>query len=152
MDVLVTVKHGNDFVEEVEVEQLCRFVMEAENKPANTEVSISFVSNDEIAKLNEAYRGIVGPTDVLSFECDSIEDEVSAHTAAEQPFELGDIIIAPDIAAAQSSDYGTSVVEELELLLVHGMLHLFGWDHIEDAEAEKMEAREKDILAAWRAR
>ena len=61
-------------------------------------------------------------------------------------------VIAPDVAAAQSDDYGTSIVEEFELLLVHGILHLCGMDHVEDDEAEVMESREKEILAAWRAR
>ena len=152
MEVLVNVEHGNDLVEEVEVEALCAFAMEAEGKPENTEVSVSFVSNDEIAKLNEEYRQKIGPTDVLSFECDNIDDELSTSQTPDQPYELGDIVIAPDVAAAQSDDFGTSVVEEIELLLVHGILHLCGWDHELEEEAKRMEAREQEILSAWRAR
>ena len=152
MDVLVTIDHGNDLVEEVEVEALCTFAMEQEGKPAESEVSVTFVDNEEMARLNTEYRGIEGPTDVLSFECDNIEDELTAARSQEEPYELGDIVIAPEVALAQSEDYGTSVAEEIELLLVHGILHLCGWDHMEDEEAEAMEAREQEILQAWRAR
>lgn len=152
MDVLVTIDHGIDLVEEVDVEGLCAFAMDAEGKPANAEVSVSFVDNNEMARLNQEFRGIEGPTDVLSFECDNLDDEMSAATSEGETYELGDIVIAPDVAAAQSDDYGTTIVEEFELLLVHGILHLCGWDHMEDAEAEAMEAREQEILTAWRAR
>ena len=151
MDVLVTVEHGNDLVEEVNVEGLCTFAMEQMELPAHAELSVTFVSNDEMARLNKEYRGMEGPTDVLSFECDNVDDEVSQAAGEDAPYELGDIVIAPDVAAAQSDDYGTSIVEEFELLLVHGVLHLCGMDHMEDAEAEAMEAREQEILQAWRA-
>lgn len=151
MDVLVTVEHGADLVEEVQVEALCAFAIEQLGKPAETEVSVTFINNEEMARLNAEYRGLEGPTDVLSFECDNLEDEISAVRSADEPYQLGDIVIAPDVAAAQSDDFGTSVVEEIELLLVHGILHLCGWDHVEDTQAEAMEAREREILAAWRA-
>lgn len=152
MNVLVSVEHGAALVKDVDVEALCIFAMQAEGKPENAEVSVTFIDNDEMAHLNKDYRGLEGPTDVLSFECDNIADEVSAAQSAEAPYELGDIVIAPDVAAAQSGEYGTSIVEEIELLLVHGMLHLCGWDHMKDAEAEAMEAREQEILMKWRAR
>lgn len=151
MNVLVSVEHGANHLEGVDVEALCTFAMQAEGKPENAEVSVTFIDNDEMARLNKEYRGLEGPTDVLSFECDNIADEVSAPQSAEAPYELGDIVIAPDVAAAQSSEYGTSVAEEIELLLVHGILHLCGWDHLKDAEAQAMEAREREILKKWRA-
>ena len=151
MDVLVSVEHGSDLVEEVNVEGVCTFAMKHMGVPAHAEVSVTFVSNDELARLNKEYRGMEGPTDVLSFECDNIDDEVSQAAGEDALYELGDIVIAPDVAAAQSDDYGTSIVEEFELLLVHGILHLCGMDHVEDAEAEVMEAREQEILQAWRA-
>ena len=74
-------------------------------------------------------------------------------TAADGPncplYELGDIIIAPDVAAAQADEYGNSFEQEISLLLVHGLLHLCGYDHITDDEAEVMEGREKELLTAW---
>ena len=116
----------------------------------NTEVSISFVDNEKIAELNERFRGIEGPTDVLSFECDNISDDMTAADGPNCPlYELGDIIIAPDVAAAQADEYGNSFEQEISLLLVHGLLHLCGYDHITDDEAEVMEGREKELLTAW---
>ena len=152
MDVLVSTDYGIDLVEEVEVEALCTLAMEMESKPANSEVSVTFVNNDEMAQLNKQYRGLDGPTDVLSFECDNISDEMSDVSHDTFPYQLGDIIIAPDVAAAQSDDFGTSVTAEIELLLVHGILHLCGWDHQNDDDAQAMEAREREILSAWRNR
>ena len=71
-------------------------------------------------------------------------------TLAEDPvFELGDVIIAPDVASRQMREFGTTFEEEISLLLVHGLLHLCGYDHIEDDEAEVMEKREAEILEAW---
>ena len=90
------------------------------------------------------------PTDVLSFECDGVDDDLSAMTLAEDPvYELGDVVIAPDVASRQTREFGTTFEEEISLLLVHGLLHLCGYDHIEDDEAEVMEKREAEILEAW---
>ena len=121
-----------------------------EDKPFNTEVSISFVTDEAIAELNERYRHKEGPTDVLSFESDGVADDPSAMTLAEDPvYELGDVVIAPDVASRQTREFGTTFEEEISLLLVHGLLHLCGYDHIEDDEAEVMEKREAEILEAW---
>ena len=91
-----------------------------------------------------------GPTDVLSFECDNLSDDVTNADGADCPvYELGDVIIAPDVALAQSEEYGNSLEDEVSLLLVHGLLHLCGYDHIEDDEAEVMEARERELLTEW---
>ncbi len=134
MDILITFNHGEDRLAELPLASLAQFVLKDEGKPANSEVSISFVDNATIAELNERFRGIEGPTDVLSFECDNIADDMTAADGAGCPvYELGDIIIA----------------QEISLLLVHGLLHLCGYDHIVDEEAEVMEAREKELLTAW---
>ena len=96
-----------------------------------------------------------GPTDVLSFECDGLDDDFDGGAAYDdagvpddEPFMLGDIIIASDYARAQTAQFGTTPQEELAVLLVHGLLHLCGWDHVHsDEEAEAMEAREREMLA-----
>ncbi|MDO5329544.1 MAG: rRNA maturation RNase YbeY [Coriobacteriia bacterium] len=93
--------------------------------------SINFVSVEEIHKLNKQYRNIDRPTDVLSFESD-IEDDA------------GDIFICVDVARENNPD----LEEELRLLTVHGMLHLCGYDHMNDNEAEIMEAEERACLKA----
>ena len=62
---------------------------------------------------------------------------------------LGDVVIAPDVAIRQTAEFGTTFEEEISLLLVHGLLHLCGYDHVEDDEAERMESLEAEILEAW---
>lgn len=152
MDIVINYDYGKELVENIPLESLASFVISREGKPDTTEVSITFVSDEEIARLNEQYRGKVGPTDVLSFECDGFDDDFDAGKSHEEaPFELGDIVIAPDVALRQTKEFGTTLQEEIELLCCHGLLHLCGYDHIEDDEAEVMEAREDELLCAWRA-
>ena len=98
---------------------------------------------DEMHELNHEWRGIDRTTDVLSFECDSAFDD---DIPADETLELGDIILAPQVIARQAPGFGNSPADECRLMLVHGMLHLLGYDHIEDDEAEVMEAREDAIL------
>ena len=153
MQVMIDWEHGEDAVSAFPLEELALFVLEQEDAPANSEVSLAFVDDARMAKLNEEFRGKQGPTDVLSFECDGLDDEFDpafeGFAGEDAVFELGDIIIAPDVAARQSVDFGHSLEAEVSLLLVHGLLHLLGYDHIEDDEAEEMEARERALLGAW---
>lgn len=150
MDILMDYGHREDECRALGLERLAEAVIAAEGRPASTEVSVSFVDDDAIAELNSAYRGKVGPTDVLSFECDSVDDGFPA-AGDGQAYQLGDVVIAPDVAARQCAGFGSTFAEEMELLLVHGLLHLCGYDHMDDAEAEAMEARERELLAAYRA-
>lgn len=124
--------------------RLATFVLIREEVPEAVELSIALVESDEIAELNQQYRGIAGPTDVLSFGCDD-----PCPVEGDEPITLGDVIIAPAIAQAQAAELGTTVESELNLLLVHGILHLLGYDHIADQDAEAMQARERVLLAAW---
>ena len=150
MDILIDYSYREEDLTCLPLEELARFVITSEEKPEETEVSISFVTDDEIAELNEEYRGKVGPTDVLSFECDNLDDDFAACPEDVGEFyELGDIVIAPDVAERQMSEYGTTFEGEVCLLMTHGLLHLCGYDHIEDDEAEVMEARERALLAQW---
>lgn len=148
MDILITFTYGEEELAELPLASLAQFVLKSEGKPANTEVSISFVDNATIAELNERFRGIEGPTDVLSFECDNLEDGFPEGEGA-QGYLLGDIVIAPDVAARQAAEYGHGFLEEVDLLVVHGVLHLCGYDHIDDEEAREMEALQDAIVAAW---
>ncbi len=150
MDIQINYDYRKEDLEQLPLQELTRFVLAREDKPFNTEVSISFVTDEAIAELNERYRQKAGPTDVLSFECDGVDDDLSAMTLAEDPvYELGDVVIAPDVASRQTREFGTTFEEEISLLLVHGLLHLCGYDHVEDDEAEVMEKREAEILEAW---
>lgn len=139
MEILITYGHREEDLASLPIRDLALFVLEREGKPINTEVSISFVDDTAMAELNERFRGMEGPTDVLSFECDNIDDDITAADGPSCPvYELGDIIIAPDVAARQSTEFGNSFEQEVSLLIVHGLLHLCGYDHIVDEEAEVM--------------
>lgn len=128
-------------------ERLAAFVLDREEAPDAVELSIALVDLDEMSRLNESYRGKQGPTDVLSFGC----DDPCAVVGPDEPVAIGDVVIAPDVAVAQAEEYGHTVEEELNLLLVHGILHLLGYDHESDEDAEVMQARERALLEAWSA-
>lgn len=154
MNIEIDIRHGEDIAQGVDIERIARYVLEQEGQPSTTEVSIALVTDDEIHELNREYRGIDRPTDVLSFECDGFDDGFDDGDAFEdagvpedEPFLLGDIIVAADVARAQTQQFGTTPAQELCVLLVHGLLHLCGWDHVNsDEEAEEMEARERELL------
>jgi len=101
---------------------------------AQVELSLSFVTDDEIAELHERYMHEPGPTDVLTFPLD--EDDVT-----EQGLRmLGDVVIAPAVAAANNPG---DPAAELRLLVVHGVLHILGYDHEQDGERAEMWARQE---------
>ncbi|GAB4274909.1 MAG: rRNA maturation RNase YbeY [Coriobacteriia bacterium] len=125
-------------------ERLALFVMRLEEVPEDSELSIALVDREEIAHLNEEYRGVQGPTDVLSFGCDD-----PCPTPGDEPVTLGDVVIAPEVAMEQAEQAGVTVEARLDLLLVHGILHLLGYSHDDDESAQAMEARESAILEAW---
>ena len=94
MEILITYGHREEDLASLPIRDLALFVLEREGKPINTEVSISFVDDTAMAELNERFRGMEGPTDVLSFECDNIDDDITAADGPSCPvYELGDIIV-----------------------------------------------------------
>lgn len=129
---------------EDELAAICSFVLAQEGVERLCYVSLSVVDDDEMQELNLEWRGIDAPTDVISLECERPDDP---DLAPGEPCELGDILLAPAYIAAQAARVGTTPADECRLLLVHGMLHLLGYDHLEDDEAEAMEAREDEICA-----
>jgi probable rRNA maturation factor len=111
---------------------LAREVLMGEGVPS-AELSVSFVDEAEIAGLHERYLGEAGPTDVLSFPLDEEEGEDGIRV-------LGDVVIAPAVAAANNTD---DPAAELRLLIVHGVLHIIGHDHEHDLEKAAMWARQE---------
>lgn len=111
----------------------------------DAELSLSFVSDAEMRGLNAAHRGINRTTDVLSFSQEHSTDDVHAVV-------LGDVVISLDTAARQAPGYGNSVYEEVCRLMVHGILHLLGYDHKKAGERLAMREREDELLAALRKR
>ena len=108
---------------------------------SDVELSVVLCDDAFIHPLNRDYRGKDRPTDVLSFSQREGEGAYS-----EDPM-LGDVIISLERAQVQAKEHGVSLQAEVSLLLVHGILHLLGFDHEEDSEAEEMEAKEKEILS-----
>lgn len=152
MDVLVSAEYRAQDIEGLPLVELAEFVLGKVGKPENTEVSISFVDDAEIARLNAEYRGKEGPTDVLSFECDNDPMPAEALAPGVEPvYELGDIVIAVDVAERQTAIYGTTFEREVSILTIHGLLHLCGYDHVTDEDAAVMEPLEDDLLAQWEA-
>ena len=109
---------------------------------ARSEISVSLVADEEIAELNEAWRGKKGPTDVLSFSL--FEGEHRAYRGKM----LGDVVIGLPTAQRQARDRHRSLDDELERLLIHGLLHLLGHDHEVESEARRMRAEERRLRSA----
>ena len=112
-------------------------------------LGLSLVDDAEIAELNQQWRQIAGPTDVLAFAAQ--EDgpvPLPAELAGLGELELGDIVISLETAARQAPEHGHSLVEELQFLASHGLLHLLGWDHPDEASLAAMLARQERLLQA----
>ncbi len=110
----------------------------------NGEVSVTLTNNAYIHTLNKEYRGIDRPTDVLSFALN--ESEEPEMVDGPEVNVLGDLIISVERAEEQAADYGHSLRREVAFLTVHGMLHLLGYDHMEDEEREEMEAEQRYVM------
>lgn len=117
------------------IEKSIAAVLKVENLDENVEVSVSFVGDEEIRDLNRDYRGVDKSTDVLSFPMD---DEFIIDNRI-----LGDVIINTRRVMEQAEELGHSEERELSYLTVHSILHLLGYDHMEDEEKREMREREK---------
>lgn len=153
---------------EVETEQILNFdykglltrvveeTMDYEQCPYETEVNIIFTDNEEIHQINKEYREVDAPTDVLSFPMISYETPSDFSVVDDNPGEffnpesgellLGDIIISLDKVREQAELYGHSQERELAFLTAHSLLHLCGYDHMEDQERILMEEKQEAIL------
>jgi probable rRNA maturation factor len=127
---------------------LSRFVMDRMRVHPLAELCIKAVDEPTIAQLNEQWMDKEGPTDVLAFPI----DELRPGLLDEEPEEgvLGDLVLCPAIAEKQGEAAGHGTQAELELLTVHGILHLLGYDHAEPEEHREMFGLQDELLAAWR--
>ena len=127
------------------VRRACKATLKFENFPYPAEISVSFVDDDEIRKMNREFRNIDASTDVLSFPlCENDEYEVSEETGY---VALGDIVISIEHALAQADEYGHGFEREVAYLTVHSMLHLLGYDHEAGGlEQVRMREREEGVL------
>ena len=137
---------------------LARLVLARENVMVTSEMSLIFCDIEEIAALNKAYMDKVGPTDVLAFPIDDYlvgsgrnpdnggRGPGTPSEADSIPALIGDVYICPKVANGQCSENGNTFDQEMKLLVVHGTLHLLGYDHMEKKERELMQSRERSIL------
>ncbi|WP_419553338.1 rRNA maturation RNase YbeY [Candidatus Poriferisodalis sp.] len=137
---------------------LVRDVLDAEGVPPGSETAVTFVGSEEMAQLNKAHMGHTGPTDVLAFPMDLV---AGAHASSAPDAGdvlvgdvlVGDVVVCPAVAASNAAagvgsrpGHDGSVTAEIDLLVVHGVLHLLGMDHVEPAAAAVMRARETEHL------
>ena len=138
-------------------ERVTAAALECEKCPYEAEINLLLTTDEEIRKMNREYRQTDRATDVLSFpmlEYDAPAD-FSFLDEAEDAFDpesgelvLGDIVISKEKVLAQAEEYGHSPLREYAFLIAHSMLHLFGYDHMEDDEREVMEERQRVIMEA----
>ncbi len=114
-------------------------------QPEHAELSLVLVDEEEMEELNFKYRAVEKATDVLSFP---LYDEALKNDE-DLPLILGDVVICPAVAKRNAQSHGVEFAKEMDLLVVHGILHLLGFDHETDDEAEMMEAKEEEILKRY---
>jgi probable rRNA maturation factor len=138
--------------------RLAEAVLADEGVRGDAELSMLFVDEEAISDLNQRFLGKTGPTDVLAFPIDEEPAESGRSPDSggtgpgfssdpdEAPTLLGDVVICPAVALRNAPEHAGTYEDELALLVVHGVLHLLGMDHLDDDEAELMEAKERELL------
>ncbi|MGN8885724.1 rRNA maturation RNase YbeY [uncultured Blautia sp.] len=130
-------------------------ILETEHCPYDVSVNLVITDNEEIKKVNQEFRSIGAPTDVLSFpmipfetpaDYSIVEDQDEYFDLDTEELVLGDVMISVDKVFAQAEEYGHSVEREFSFLFAHSMLHLLGYDHMEPEEAAVMERKQAQAL------
>ena len=134
-------------VDEGWVRKTAQTVLKAEGVAPPYEVSLVFTDSEAVKQLNRDYRGVDEPTDVLAF-CMLSQKEVDDSFALppDGVTRLGEVIVSYPQAVAQAREQGHSPERELALLIIHGILHLLGYDHEEPEEEARMRKRERELL------
>jgi probable rRNA maturation factor len=146
-------------VDEVALASVARFVLDQLRIHPLAELSVLLVDEVAMTDLHVKWMDEPGPTDVLSFPMDELRppsmggargSRVGGDDPATEPGLLGDVVLCPQVAAAQARQAGHSAQQELELLCVHGILHLLGYDHADPEEEAEMFGLQAELLKAWR--
>jgi len=145
-----------DFDYEEVIKNVVKRVVDTENCPYEVEVNVLLTNNEEIHEANKDFRNIDRPTDVLSFPMVDYDFPADFSLVNESPegylnpetdeLLLGDIMVSVDKVYSQAEEYGHGIKREFAFLIAHSMLHLLGYDHIEDEERAVMEAKQEAIL------
>ncbi|WP_033166797.1 rRNA maturation RNase YbeY [Clostridium sp. KNHs205] len=138
------------------ISKVVDMAMDTEDCPYEAELNVILTDNEEIKNINKSYREVDAPTDVLSFpmvdyetpaDFSHLEDNSDDYFNPETgELLLGDIIVSVEKVTAQAQEYGHSKERELGFLIAHSMLHLFGYDHMEEEERRIMEEKQRIIL------
>jgi probable rRNA maturation factor len=128
------------------LEGVARKVLAAENVGARSEVGLVISTNERVQELNRDYRGRDEPTDVLAFSARDDADSPPFISPPDGVLHLGEVIISYPQALAQAEEQGHPLKKELSILLIHGLLHLLGYDHEKADARRKMQTREKELL------
>lgn len=147
MNVVVSGTTRED-VDETEVAGFVASILRQELVADGSALSVTFIDSAAMTNLNVEHMARQGPTDVLSFPIeDAAPDRPPIGIAGGPPLELGDIFICEDVVESHAIEYEVPFRSELHLMVAHGVLHILGWDHQNDVEAEAMELREAQHLA-----
>lgn len=142
-DITYDIEKLEKFFDEEKITKFTDYIVKDEYGKEYTEneyyLSLTITTNDGIQEINNIYRGKDMPTDVISFAYNETENVGPVNV-------LGDIIISIDRVKEQAEDYGHSVEREFYYVLCHGMLHLLGYDHIDEEDKKIMRKREEEIL------
>ena len=131
--------------------RLAELVLDEEGFPPDTEVTLLLVDQEQIATYNDRFMHREGATDVLAFPVQHLEPGVVPELRpGGPPLNIGDVVISPAYVRAQAEAAGEAFDDELSLMVVHGLLHLLGYDHQDDEGADRMEDRERELLAKAR--
>ena len=138
-------------------DKVINYALDYEKCPYEAEISLTLTDNNGIHEVNKEFRQMDKPTDVLSFplveydtpgEFDFLEEMDECFNPETGELMLGDILISLDKVYEQANEYGHSVTREYAFLIAHSMLHLMGYDHMEEDEAKIMEKKQEEILNA----
>ena len=132
----------SELCDENEIQGVAKFALEKMGIHPDSDLSITLVNEDEMEKLHIQWMDLPGATDVLSFPM----DELKPFSAAQGPGVIGDIVLCPSFAAKQAKG---KVSDEISLLAIHGVLHLLGFDHAEQADEKEMFTLQENILKEW---
>lgn len=130
-----------------QLSRLVRYVLDRMRIHPQAELCLKLVDSDTIATLNERWMDKHGPTDVLAFPMDELRPGADADEFEDGM--IGDIVLCPQVAAEQAPVNGQTAEQEIDLLTIHGILHLLGYDHAEPEQRREMFALQARLLAEW---
>ncbi len=137
---MINIDNQQDFLESALLQRAARLTLDLESAPVDADITIVLTDDAQLHELNKEFLGVDAPTDVLSFPASESDPETGT------PY-LGDILISIPRATEQAQSSGYSVEAEVQLLVVHGTLHLMGHDHAEAEEKARMWAAQAEVMS-----